>query len=146
MAKRERVREVLVAPPGAEYFQEKQKDGWKLVAVEWERGEVMEEEGEVRIREEVPYGLEVAEDCQYLVENPAEIRAMTIMLDLIVADLSLSEVAEELTRRGYLRRDGRKWTQVSLFELLPRLVDVAPRVYSSKEWAEREHRFLALVS
>lgn len=145
MAKRERVREVLMVPPGAEYFQEKQNDGWKLVAVEWERGEVAGGE-EVRIREEVPYGLEVAEDCRYLVENPAEIRAMTLILDLIVADQSLSEVAEELTRRGYTRRDGRKWTQVSLFELLPRLVEIAPRVYSSRQWAEREHRFMALVS
>jgi len=146
MAKRERVREVLMAPPGAEYFQQKQNEGWKLVAVEWERGEATEGEDRVRIREEVPYGLEVAEDCQYLVENPAEVRAMTLILDLIVADQSLSEVAEELTRRGHTRRDGHKWTQVSLFELLPRLVEIAPRVYSSKEWAEREHRFMALAS
>ena len=145
MEKNERVREVLAAPPGAEYFQEKQSEGWRLVAVEWERGETVESGEGVLLRQEVPYGLEVAQDCRYLVESPEEIRAMTMMLDLIVSDYSLSAVAAELESQGLRRRDGRPWTQVSLFELLPRLVEVAPRIYSSKEWAEREPRLLALV-
>ena len=38
MAKLERVRDFVVSPPTADYFGEKLADGWRLVAIEWERG------------------------------------------------------------------------------------------------------------
>ena len=38
MAKLERMRDFMTAPPPAEYFSAKAEEGWRLVAVEWERG------------------------------------------------------------------------------------------------------------
>ena len=144
MAKDERVREVLSSPPTAEYWRQKAEEGWRAVAVEWQR----ETDGadSTRLpREEVPYGLRVADDCLYLEENPTEVEAMQLMLEQIVADRPLSTVAEELDRRGFRQRSGSKWTQVSIFNILPRLVEVAPRIYSSEEWSEKRGRLHKVV-
>ena len=136
MAKVERVREVLTSPPTAEYWREKAAEGWRPVAVEWERrAEGAEPAG--MLKEEVPYGLTVADDCRYLIENPAEVEAMRLMLEQIVLDRPLSEVAEALNQRGFRQRSGSPWTQVTVFNVLPRLIEVAPRIYSSDEWSER---------
>ena len=138
MAKSERVREVLSTPLTPEYLREKARAGWRAVAVEWQRDGGEEADG--GLREEVPFGQRVSEDCRHLVEEPAEIEALAVMLEEIVADRSLSTVAEELNRRGYRRRDGTRWTQVAVFNLLPRLIEVAPRIYATDEWSERESR------
>ncbi len=139
MSKVERVREVLSSPPSAEYWQEKAAEGWRPVAVDWER-EVDGADTGGPLKEEVPYGLQVSDDCLYLEENPAELEAMRRMLELIVADRPLSAGAEELNRHGFRQRSGAQWTQVAVFNMLPRLVEVAPRIYSSKEWSEKRHR------
>ena len=144
MAKVERVREVLTSPPTAGYWQEKAEAGWRPVAVEWER-QVEGGGREGSLKEEVPYGLQVADDCLYLVENPAEVEAMRLMLEQIVTDKPLSTAAEELNRRGFRQRGGSKWTQVAVFNMLPRLIEMAPRIYSSEEWSEKKRRLRKVV-
>ena len=143
MAKVERVREVLSSPPTAEYWQEKAHQGWRPVAVEWEREVEGAEVG--ALKQEVPYGQQVADDCLYLVENPTEVEAMRLMLEQIVADRPLSAVAEELDRRGFRQRSGARWTQVAVFNLLPRLIEMAPRIYASDEWGEKQARLKKVV-
>ena len=44
--------------------------------------------------------------------------------------------AAELARRGFAMRNGSPWTQTAVFQLLPRLVEVGPSIYSSAQWAE----------
>ncbi len=139
MSKVERVREVLSSPPTTEYWREKAAEGWRPVAVEWER-EVEGAGGDGPLKEEVPYGLQVSDDCLYLEENQAEVEAMRLMLEQIVADRPLSEAAEELNCRGFRQRSGARWTQVVVFNMLPRLIEVAPRIYSSEEWSAKRHR------
>ncbi len=139
MSKVERVREILSSPPAAEYWQEKAAERWRPVAVEWER-EVEGADSDSPLKEEVPYGLQVSDDCLYLEENPAEVEAMRLMLEQIVADRPLSAAAEELNRRGFRQRSGAQWTQVMVFNMLPRLIEVAPRIYSTEEWIEKRHR------
>ncbi len=139
MTKVERVREVLSSSPSPDYWQEKAAEGWRPVAVEWER-EVEGAESDGPLKEEVPYGLQVSEDCLHLEENPAEVEAMRRMLEQIVADRPLSAAAEELNRRGFRRRSGAQWTQVAVFNMLPRLIEVAPKIYSSEEWSQKRHR------
>jgi hypothetical protein len=139
MKSKKRVREELTALPGLEYWNEKVKAGWRLVAVEWER----ESEGpgtSVETWEEVPYGLKVAEDCTHLVENPLEREAMTLMLELLLADKPMSDVAESLTQGGFRTRHGSRWTAAAVFDLLPRLIEVSPSIYPSQDWAERRKR------
>ena len=68
--------------------------------------EVEGAESDGPLKEEVPYGLQVSDDCLYLEENPAEIEAMRRMLEQVVADRPLSAAAEELNRRGFRQRHG----------------------------------------
>jgi hypothetical protein len=135
----ERVREVFRIMPNVEYWSEKAKEGWKLVAAEWER-EIEPASKEAQWVEEVPYGLKVDEDCRHLIENQEEKEALTLMLEMIIADKPLSEVAEWVNNRGFRTRSGAKWTQIDIFELLPRLVETASRIYPTKEWSERRER------
>lgn len=139
MAKIERVREVLTDPLSPEYLREKARAGWRAVAVEWQRGGEKGAAAELP-EEEVPYGLRVAADGRHLIEDPAELEALTLMLAEIVDDQPLSSVAEELNRRDHRRRDGSRWTQVAVFNMLPRLIEVAPRIYASDEWSARKRR------
>jgi hypothetical protein len=137
MPRIERVRDVLKKPAEPGYFQRMESSGWKLVAVEWAR-EVEGAEHEFgELADYVPYGLQVAGDCLHLEENPEEIEVLTVMMEVIVQDQPLSKVAEELNRRGFRTRQGWKWSQVSVFHLLPRLIEMGPRIFSGDEWAER---------
>ncbi len=142
MARTERLYEVLSGPLNPEQIREKNAAGWKLVGLDWQREVEGEPPEPQTIREEVPYGLRVAEDCAHLVENPTETQILTDMLRLIVQDYSISRVAEELNRKGYRTRDGSPWAPVSVFNMLPRLVQVGPRVFSSHEWQAWRKRLI----
>ncbi|MFN7997146.1 MAG: recombinase family protein [Bryobacteraceae bacterium] len=133
MAKVERVREVVSGPLAPDYVSQKSKQGWKMTAVEWER-EVEDTGG---MREEVPYGLRVSPDCTHLEEDASEKQALVMMMDLIVQDCPLSLVAEELNRRGLRTRSGAEWSPGSVFDMLPRLIQVGPKIFSSTEWTAR---------
>jgi hypothetical protein len=111
--------------------------GWKLVALEWERSG--DESGSERPAwiEEIPYGLQISSDCLHLVENPSETQVIIAALDMIVEDYPLSRVADELNRRGYSTRDGKEWTMTVLFDLLPRMIQVGPLVFSTERWVTR---------
>lgn len=142
MSKLQRVREVPSVPLTQDYVSQKAKDGWKLTAVEWER-EVDEPGG--ALSEEVPYGLRVAADCSHLEENTAEKQALIQMMDLIVQDAPLSLVAEELNRKGFRTRAGANWTPGSVFDMLPRLIQVGPRIFSSTEWTARTRHLFRMA-
>jgi hypothetical protein len=127
-----------------EYFQHKAEQGWRLVAVEWERETQAGGPEGMLLVEEVPYGLQVAEDCVHLKENPDEMRVLTLMMELLIQDNPLSRVAEALNRQGFRTRRGGRWSPVSVFNMLPRLIEVGPRMFSTEEWAERRKHFYRL--
>ena len=138
MAKLERIREVLSKPLEPEYVMLRAEAGWKLVAVEWERELEEPEEAPRQVGEEVPYGLRVGDDCLHLVENPAETKVLIQMIDGIVQDLPFSKIADELNRNSLRTRSGSKWEPVSVYNMLPRLIQVGPRIFSSEEWQARK--------
>ena len=141
MGKLERLREVVAGLPSPEYVTEQAAEGWRLVAVEWEREArgTEKESGRVNcVREEIPFGLKVSKDCLHLEEDPAETKTLRLVLEMIVEDKTMSEVADELNRRGLKMRRGFDWTQPSVFALLPRVIEVAPRIFSSEEWVTRK--------
>jgi hypothetical protein len=145
MSKLQRVREVPSGPLSADYVNQKAKEGWKLTAVEWER-EVDEPALQPGpLTEEVPYGLRVSADCSHLEENAAEKQALVQMMDLIVQDAPLSLVAEELNRKGFRTRAGANWTPGSVFDMLPRLIQIGPRIFSSNEWAARTRHLFRMA-
>jgi hypothetical protein len=140
MKKTERVRQVVSGVLGAADLKEQTEKGWKLVAIEWER-EV--ETAEDQLPGDVPFGLQIAPEAQRLEENPVEREILFQLMELIVQEGSYARIADELNRRGFRTRQGAKWSQVSVFEMLPRLIEVGPRVFQSPEWQERRRHFAA---
>lgn len=145
MANKERVREVLSTTPTPEYLKSKMDEGFKPVAIEWEREVEAAPPVEAKLRHEVPYGLRVSEDCRYLEQDPDELAVLERMLAMIAGDHSLSKIAGELNRQGFRTRDGGAWTQVTLFNLLPRLIEIAPEILSAREWVTSKERILRAV-
>jgi len=145
MAKNVRIREPLTGSPTLEYLNERMAAGWRLVALEWEKPAESQMSATEEKTEEIPYGLQVSSDCQRLVENPAEQQIIILALDMIVEDCPLSRVAEELNRRGMRTRDGQAWTPGALFSLLPRMIEVGPRLFVSEEWTQRRQRLPRVV-
>jgi len=145
MARMERVREAVGVSPTLEYFSQKSQAGWRLVAVEWQREVEGETEEPTAFLHEVPYGLRVSEDCLHLQDDPVEKQVLVLMMDLLFRDRSFSGVAEELNQQGFRTREGAKWTTVSVFDMLPRLIDVGPRIFASEEWAERRKHLVAVA-
>ena len=134
MARIEHVRETLQGAIDLEYFQQKTRAGWKLTAVEWEREAQSSAPESGELVEEVPYGLQVAGDCLHLKENQQEMQVMMQMLKLIIEEIPLSQVAAELNRQGFRTRQGSDWGPVAVFNMLPRLIEVGPRVFPSDLW------------
>ncbi len=130
-----RVREVVWEPPSPHYLMEKARKGWTLVALEWEREMTDDEARAMGLPCDVPYGLRIASTSMNLEENPDERTVLVEMLGLIVRDdVRFSMVAEALTTKGFRTREGRDWTPSAVFEMLPRLVEVAPTILTSEEW------------
>jgi hypothetical protein len=147
MAKLERIREAVKGPLDTEYIRKREAEGWRLMAVEWEVEWARESEGkaggfsmeEIRL-DEPPFGFQVAGDCERLQENPSEMEFLLSMMELIIQDISLSKVAEELNRKGFRTRKGTDWGPVAVFNMLPRLIELTPRIFASAEWIERRKR------
>ena len=112
-----------------------------MAAVEWER----ESEAAVvpeQLTEEVPFGLQVGDDCRHLQENIAEKQVLILIMEMIVQDRKLSQIADELNQRRYRTRQGNSWNPATVFNLLPRLIEVGPRIFTSDEWVlRRQHLF-----
>lgn len=144
MAKIERIRQDVPASFGPDDLQRQSEQGWKLVAVEWER-ELPEEAPEATVPGEVPFGLQVANDPPpRLEENPTEREILFLIMELTIQDGPYSAIAEELNRRGYRTRQGMKWTPISVFQMLPRLIEVGPGIFATEEWQQRRQRLAKL--
>ncbi len=135
MASIERIYESASILPGSEEIKRRAVDGWKLVALTWERE--IGPGGQPRTAEEIPYGLMISSDCHHLIENPAEKEVLMLAMDLIVQDQKLSQVADTLNARGYRTRTGTHWTPPGVFNMLPRLIDTGPKIFTSNEWITR---------
>jgi hypothetical protein len=140
MHRTERIRQSASGQLTWDEIQKLQNEGWRLIALEWERVVPTGESraGKEHDQEDPPFGLRIAPDCLTLVEDRSETEALQAMMELIIQDGPYSSIAEELNRRGYRTREGSKWTPVSVFEMLPRLIDAGPRILSSEDWHRRK--------
>lgn len=144
MAKLERIREAVKGPLDSDYIRKREEEGWRLVGVEWE----VEWERETETAKaaapladsrtvETPFGFQVAGDGEHLEENTSEMEFLLSMMELIIQDISISKVADELNRRGFRTRGGKEWGPVAIFNMLPRLIELTPRIFSTQQWIER---------
>lgn len=132
----ERLRQPVPGVLNPQEMQNLREQGWILVALEWERRPGSEESAEPAA-EEAPFGLQVTGDG--LREEPEESAALVAMLELLVEEGPYWRIAEELNRGGHRTRRGGKWSPVSVFEMLPRLIEAAPHIFASAEWQRRRH-------
>lgn len=145
MPRIERITEIVNGAIDLNHFLAQTQAGWKLVALEWHR-EIPAEVAETsavpaqRSVEDLPYGVRVAQDCHTLEIDPVENQILIDMMNLMVEDLPLSRVAIDLNNRGYRTRKGEIWTMASVFNMLPRLIEVGPRLFSSAEWEQRRRK------
>jgi hypothetical protein len=150
MVQFERVREAVAGKFDAEKAAAREREGWRLVAVEWERGDAAEPplaetpRRPAEALEPVPYGTRVAGDCRRLEDDAEEMQFLLALMELIIQDISISKVAEELNRKGFRTRGGTDWGPVAVFNLLPRLIELTPKIFASQEWVERRRK-LTLV-
>lgn len=121
----------------------REREGWKLVALEWERD--VEADTAHSPQVEVPFGLRVAGDCRHLEEDPDEMEALTLGMELLVSECPFTRISDELNRRGHRTREGSAWTPVLVFNLLPRLIEVGPRIFPTQEWAERREKIFKRI-
>jgi hypothetical protein len=142
MPNMERVREEVAGPITPAHLDERVRDGWKLVAMEWEREAASDARGS---RVAVPYGLRIADDAKYLEEDPDEKAVIIAALDMIIQDCGMTRVARELNGLGYRTRAGAPWTAAAVFDLLPRMIEAGPRIFTSPEWTERIRRLINVL-
>ncbi len=136
MAAMERFRQPLSGPLDFAALQQRLQEGWRIVAFEWERRTPQGESDQPRSHE-VPFGAQITRDSTSLTENRVEIEVLFRMMELIVEEVPYTFVADELNRAGFRTRIGRRWNPVSVFEMLPRLIEVGPIIFFSEEWRRR---------
>lgn len=133
----ERIREMVSESLTQDAIQRRNADGWRLVAVEWEREQAPGSPASSEPAAEVPFGLRVSGDCAHLEEDAAEREVLTAMMELTIQDGPYQGMADELNRRGFRTREGHPWTPISVFQMLPRLIEVGPKIFNSDEWPSR---------
>jgi hypothetical protein len=141
----ERIRDVISGPFSPEIIRQRTSTGWQLVSIEWRR-ELPESESptEGAFNEDIPYGLRISDDCQRLEVDPTENKALMLMMELLGQDFSYSSIVSDLNEKGFRMRDGECWSRVAVFNMMPRLIEVGPRLFSSEDWKRRRERLSQL--
>lgn len=142
MAYFERMRDMISEPFSPDVIQKRTAAGWQMVSIEWRR-ELPDSEApsDGGFSEDVPYGLRISDDCKRLEVDSKEHQILMTMMELLVQDFSYSAIVSDLNEKGFRMRDGRPWSRVSVFNMIPRLIEVGPRFFNSEEWEKRRLRF-----
>lgn len=141
MAYFERMRDVIAGAFSPQVIQQRTAAGWQMVAIEWRR-ELPDTEAppDATSAEEIPFGLRISDDCKRLEVEPRENEILVRMMDLLAQDFSYSSIVSDLNEKGFRTRDGKPWSRTSVFNMMPRLIEVGPRIFSSDEWQKKQAR------
>jgi hypothetical protein len=142
MAYFERMRDSISEPFSLDLIRQRTAAGWQMVAIEWRR-ELPDAEAPLEgdFNEDIPYGLRITEDCKRLEADPLEHQVLMLMMELVTEDFSYAEIVAKLNDKGYRMRNGQLWNRIAVFRMIPRLIEVGPRFFSSAEWADRLRHF-----
>ena len=144
MKKIDHLRERVTILPTSQYLSKMHDAGWTLVALEWEREiEVSGPTPEPTLdqtADEIPFGLRIASDCRHLEEDPREMQTLRFLTEMIVQDVSFRGMADALNIREYRTRDAGPWNAAKVFKLMPRVLEIAPRVLAAAEWESRKEQ------
>jgi hypothetical protein len=146
MAYVERMRDMIGQPLLEEIVRQRTSAGWHLVSLEWRRElPEAEEPTEGAYPEDIPFGLRISEDCKRLELDPSEQQALLQMMEMLVQDFPFSNIASDLNEKGFRTRDGKRWNPVAIFNMIPRLIEVGPRLFSTEEWEVRRQKFARMT-
>jgi hypothetical protein len=135
MAYFERIRDVMSGPFSPEVIQQRTAAGWQMTSIEWRRElPAGEAPTEGAFDDDIPYGLRISEDCSRLEIEPRENQTLILMMELLGQDFSYSSIVSDLNEKGFRMRDGGPWNRVAVFNMMPRLIEAGPRLFSSEEW------------
>jgi hypothetical protein len=137
---------MITQPLLEEIVRQRTAAGWHLVSLEWRR-ELPEAEAPTdgAFPEDIPYGLRISEDCKRLEIDPNENQALLQMMEMLVQDFPFSAIVSDLNEKGFRTRDGRPWSPVAIFNMIPRLIEVGPRLFSTEEWEVRRQKFARMT-
>jgi Recombinase len=135
------VRDVVTGDLSLEYFARRFREGWRVASIEWVResaevGTPADSQSLLNEQTALPYGFRIAEDG-FVQENPLEAAALLLILDQIVREKRIQEIARELNQQGYFTREGTQWTATDVFNLMPRLIEAGPSLLKSTAWQQR---------
>jgi hypothetical protein len=135
----ERIRDVISGPQSLEIIQQRTSAGWRMVSIEWRR-ELPDSEtpSDGAFGEDIPYGLRISDDGLRLEVDPTENHALMLMMDLLGQDFTYSAIVSDLNEKGFRTRSGRPWNRVAVFNMMPRLIEVGPRLFHSEEWQAQQ--------
>ena len=138
MAYFERMRDQISGAFSPDVVKQRTAAGWQMVAIEWRR-ELPDSEApsDSTFAEEIPYGLRISDDCKRLEVDAGENKVLLLMMDLLAQDFSYSAIVSDLNEKGFRTRQGKPWSRVAVFNMMPRLIEVGPRIFSSDEWEQR---------
>lgn len=136
----QRIRDLVTGQLTLDYFTQKVAEGWKLAAVEWVReAEETTQTEALKVSlssEEIPYGVHLSADGLHLEANPLERTVLLLILQKIIQEKRITQIAEELNQGGFRTRRGTAWTPPAVFDLLPRLIEAGPALLKSNEWRD----------
>ncbi|WP_446742701.1 recombinase family protein [Silvibacterium acidisoli] len=136
MAVYERTKDFISAPFSASIITERQRAGWQMISIEWRRELPASEMPSEVNSDQIPYGLRISDDCKRLEVDPYENAVMLQMMDLLVQDFSYARIVSDLNERGLRMRNGAPWDRVSVFQMMPRLIEAGPRLFADDRWRE----------
>lgn len=142
MAYFERTRDIVSEPLSLDVIQQRTAAGWQMVAIEWRRESPdAEASTDGDFDEDIPFGLRISDDCMRLETDPVEHQVLMLIMEGVAMDSSYAEIAARLNEKSFRMRSGQPWNRVAVFGMIPRLIDVGPRFFSSTEWVERSQHF-----
>ncbi len=135
------IRDVVTGELSLEYFAKRFGEGWKIASIDWFRDSAVTSipTGSVNLLHDhtaLPYGYRITE-AGLLEENPLESAVLLLILEQIIREKRITEIAGELNQQGYSTREGTPWNATEVFDLLPRLIEAGPALLKSAAWQQR---------
>jgi hypothetical protein len=63
-----------------------------------------------------------------------------LMMELLGQDFPYSSIVSDLNEKGFRTRSGRPWDRIAVFNMMPRLIEVGPRMFASDEWKALQNK------
>ncbi|MBV8903980.1 MAG: recombinase family protein [Acidobacteriia bacterium] len=135
------IREVITGEVSLEYLAKRLAEGWKIAIIEWSReatetGTSVASPTLLNQKTALPYGFQLTGDG-LIEENPLEATVLLIILEQIIREKRIQEIARELNQQGYSTREGTPWGPTDVFNLMPRLIEAGPSLLKSAAWQQR---------